>query len=154
LSSVSYEITDKEVVDSYWYMMKHSKEYRVSILKFSVLFLASPIAIEFLIRHSITPISISLGAFFFLCYPFFLVHVARSIAKKGAKLISVSPTGMDVSIATQSKSIDWKHVAGISESDKYLFILSNGGNFMCIPKRAFENMTSLNEFKQVIIGNA
>jgi hypothetical protein len=154
LSSVSYEITDKEVVDSYWYMMKHSNQYRISILMFSAFFLVFPLAIEFLMRHSITSLSLSLGVIFFLCYPILLVHMARAIAKKGVKLINVLPKGMEVSIATQTRTIDWKNVAGISESEKYLFILSIGGNFMCIPKRAFENRTSLNEFKQVVIENA
>jgi hypothetical protein len=154
LSTVIYEITSKEVRDSYWYMLKTSAEYRKSVLKPSVVFLALPMIIEFSFNKYITSSSISLGVILSLCYPLFLVYMARAIAKKGTKSISVSSNGMDVSIGDKSKLIDWKQVAGISESVKYLFVLSNGGNFMCIPKRAFSNESVLTEFKTVVQKNA
>jgi len=135
-------------------MLKTSAEYRKSVLKPSAIFLFLPVIVEFIFNKSITSSSIGLGVALSLIYPLFLVYMARAIAKKGAKSISVSSSGMDVSIGDKTKLIDWKQVSGISESVKYLFILSNGGNFMCIPKRAFSNDSVLTEFKTVVQKNA
>jgi large-conductance mechanosensitive channel len=63
-------------------MLKTSAEYRKSVLKPSVVFLALPVIIEFAFNKSITSSSISLGVILSLCYPLFLVYMARAIAKK------------------------------------------------------------------------
>ncbi|NQY35602.1 MAG: YcxB family protein [Alteromonadaceae bacterium] len=154
MASVNYEVSDKEVIDSYWLMLRTSKVYLKKVLVHALFFLIFPMLIELAISKSISIYSICIGVVFVCIYPVMVIFLARKMAKKGSKTISVSAKGMDVSIGVKNKLIDWKQVGGIEESDKYLFVLSNAGNFMCIPKRAFSNESVLTEFKTVVQTNA
>ncbi|NQZ06328.1 MAG: YcxB family protein [Algicola sp.] len=150
MATVNYQVTDAEVIDSYWFMLKTSRVYLKKILIHCAVFLSLPMLINLLQNQSISLLSIVIGFAFAFIYPFVMVYLARKMARKGAKTISVSTQGMNVAIGDRTKRIDWQQVGGVEENDKYLFILSNAGNFMCIPKRAFTESNELATFKSIV----
>lgn len=83
LSTVKYEITSKEVRDSYWYMLKIASKYRKSILKHTMILHVIPVIIEFIFNKSITSYSIILGVILSLSYPIYMAYMATAIAKRG-----------------------------------------------------------------------
>lgn len=147
MNIVTYEVSSREVIDSYWEMIRNSSRYRLKILRFSLLIFVLPFAIELGIRKEISSISVLIAITFAIASPLLAVYFGRKLARKGPKTISLSDDGMSVSIGDNSSYIKWDRVGGVEESDNFLFILSKTGNFMCVPKMAFKTKESFTDFK-------
>jgi hypothetical protein len=153
-TEVNYEVTTKEVIGSYWYMIRNSKPYRNKILTYAVLVVLVTISIRYMIYGTVTFTAVFYSLGFIAIFPLILVYLARAIAKKGEKKITVSDVGMEVTVSGKWQAIGWDQVAGLCGDNEHIIILATTGNFMCIPKRAFADSETLNNFKKVVAENA
>jgi hypothetical protein len=153
-TQVNYEVTTKEVIDSYLYMIRNSNPYRNKILTYAVLVLVIPISIHYMIYGTVTLTAVFYSLGLMALFPLTLVYLARAIAKKGEKKIVVSDVGMEVTVSGKWQAIGWEQVAELFEDNEHLIVLAKTGNFMCIPKRAFKDSETLETFKKVVAENA
>lgn len=100
-----------------------------------------------------------MGIFFilmgFFYYKLFATLTSRLSAKMykrdlnsivGKHSLSISPDGITDNNEIGQNTIKWKGVVLLESNERYLFVLNYGSNGIIVPKRAFPDESSFNQF--------
>lgn len=146
MTKIEYIISNKDVRDGYYYMLKNSTALRQKVTVYTLLIMAIPIIMGLALHGAITTTLFILAIFFGFFYAFFLPWLSSIVREKGEKTVELSREGMSISISNKHKIIPWSWVEEIKSNKQFLFILGKSGNFLCVPNAAFNDISDLENF--------
>jgi hypothetical protein len=166
--------TDDLIAWNYYYIQNSSQWKRnIKILRFvlmpvmalcfiaGVIFFVKSISGGLLELGGLGGGLIFLGAFGFIYYLFYPRILRRGIRKNvnkmyvqgksadiGTHKYSISPEGVHATSRFADSTVKWDAIEDVVQTDKHLFILIHPNKAGIIPKRAFPNDSTFNQFVQ------